>query len=194
MHALQCQHRMAALQVETLSTYIEFYDDRQMLHQRAVEGLKLEIAYLLENGEHGDVGLAGSCGSAHEDVFAGIQRCLADTALDSVELLHALKGWVHPLRQLADLNEPLALLECGWLTGWHQNLLIFLHSARSSSDHHCISAVFMPAIVCCKTPPSHLTCWLTGVLTLLEEAKLTPSLNTGFIQCCTLASFTGVQC
>ena len=105
--------------------------------------------YLLEDGEHGNIGLAGTRGGTHEDVLAGVQRCLANAALYPVELLHAHEGWLHPLGQLADLDQALALLE-GWrLACWHKDLLVLLSKSKitlSCRLHTTIASPSQPSL------------------------------------------------
>lgn len=46
------------------------------------------LPYLMEDGQHGDVGLPGAGGSADEQVFVGVVGRLEDDGLDPVEPLH----------------------------------------------------------------------------------------------------------
>ncbi len=56
------------------------------------------LAYLVYDGEHGDVGFAGTGGGTDEQVFIGIVSSLEHYRLNSVQLLHALE------HQLANLQ------------------------------------------------------------------------------------------
>lgn len=56
------------------------------------------LADLVQDGEHGYVGFAGTGGRADEQVFIGVVSCLEHYRLDSVQLLHALE------HQLANLQ------------------------------------------------------------------------------------------
>lgn len=57
------------------------------------------LANLMEDGQHGDVGLAGAGWSTDEKVFVGVVGRLKHQGLDPVQTLHALKN------QLPDLSK-----------------------------------------------------------------------------------------
>lgn len=55
------------------------------------------LPYLMEDGQHGDVGLAGTSGSADEQVLVGVVGRLEHDGLDPVQPLHPFE------HQLSDL-------------------------------------------------------------------------------------------
>lgn len=68
-------------------------------------------AHLVQDGQHGAIGLASAGWCADEHVFGGKERRFADARLNAVEGFHALEGGLGPLGQAGDLPQLLAC-EC----------------------------------------------------------------------------------
>lgn len=80
----------------------------------------------MQDGQHGDIGLASTSGSTQQHVVHAFEGHVSHPALYPVQGLHALEGRLGPGGQVSNGHQLLPRGKLLGLQGWHMHLFISL--------------------------------------------------------------------